>query len=218
MPRQIPQTPQPQPSPDALNPDRLPCIGFTRLRLTWLVAKLKRYYAIIRFPECHLSSSLILLLGHTRHATTGCRRRAKNFQGLTGCLTDGCLKTVVLLSRRYVTRMGRRLLDSSRDLPITRREVLPSGMNRPWAVSNRNKISELHPFIAAGPPTVNSSSQPFCVRFKTNLQLMMPTTALQHSIPGLWLTVTRTGFSPASQSDLASSHVHRFVIPRHVRG
>ena len=36
--------------------------------------------------------------------------------------------------------------------------------------TNRYKISELLPFIAAGPPTGNSSSQPFCVRFKVRLR------------------------------------------------
>jgi len=37
--------------------------------------------------------------------------------------------------------------------------------------------------------------------------------SLQHSIPGAWLALTRTGFTPASQSDLASPHVHRMVRP-----
>jgi len=37
--------------------------------------------------------------------------------------------------------------------------------------------------------------------------------SLQHSIPGAWLTLTQAGVTPASQSDLASPHVHRFVLP-----
>ena len=37
---------------------------------------------------------------------------------------------------------------------------------------------------------------------------------LQHSILGVWLALTQTGFPPASQSDLASPHVHFFVICR----
>jgi len=40
--------------------------------------------------------------------------------------------------------------------------------------------------------------------------------SLQHSIPGAWLALTRTGFTPASQSDLASPHVH--VMVPHVLG
>ncbi len=35
---------------------------------------------------------------------------------------------------------------------------------------------------------------------------------LQHSIPGAWLKLTRTGFAPASQTDLASPHVQHFVM------
>jgi hypothetical protein len=35
--------------------------------------------------------------------------------------------------------------------------------------------------------------------------------ALQHSIPGLWLAVTRAGFPPACQQTISSPHVHRFV-------
>jgi len=37
---------------------------------------------------------------------------------------------------------------------------------------------------------------------------------LQHSIPGEWLTLTRTGVTPARQADLASPHVQRYVIRR----
>jgi len=57
-----------------------------------------------------------------------------------------------------------------------RKQVLPWGVHRPWAGSNRYKISELFPFTVEGPPPIRSSSLPFCVRFKIRLQLMMPTT------------------------------------------
>jgi len=92
--------------------------------------------------------------------------------------------------------MGRRLRVSPRSLPIARRGVLPSGMNRPWAESNRYKISELIPFTAAGPPAIHSSSFSFCVRFKIRFQLMMPIRILQHSILGLWLAATQAGTTP----------------------
>ena len=36
--------------------------------------------------------------------------------------------------------------------------------------------------------------------------------SLQHSIRGAWLTLTSAGFTPASQTDLASPHVHHIVI------
>ena len=35
--------------------------------------------------------------------------------------------------------------------------------------------------------------------------------SLQCSILSVWLTLTQAGFTPASQSDLASPHVHRIV-------
>jgi hypothetical protein len=35
--------------------------------------------------------------------------------------------------------------------------------------------------------------------------------ALQHSIPGLWLAVTRAGFPPACQQTISSPHVQHFV-------
>ena len=59
---------------------------------------------------------------------------------------------------------------------MTLQSMLPSGVNKPWAESNRYKISELIPFIAAGPPAIHSPSLPFCVRFKIRLQPMVPIT------------------------------------------
>jgi len=40
-------------------------------------------------------------------------------------------------------------------LAKARQRMLPSGVNKPWAGFERCKISGLHPFIAAGPPTVD---------------------------------------------------------------
>ena len=66
-----------------------------------------------------------------------------------------------------------------------------------------------------GPPTVNSSSQPFCVRFKIRLRKkMFLIRILQHSILSVWLTLTQAGSPPARQTDLASPHVQRFVLLR----
>ena len=107
--------------------------------------------------------------------------------------------------------MGRRLRVSLRSSPISRRRVLPWGMHKPWAGSNRYQISELFPFTVAGPPAIHSSSLPFCERFKIRLQLMVPIRILQHSILGAWLVLTQAGSPPARQSDLASPHVHRLV-------
>ncbi len=42
-------------------------------------------------------------------------------------------------------------------------------------------------------------------------QFLVPIRSLQHSIPGAKRTLTRAGFTPASQSDLASPHVHVMV-------
>ena len=66
--------------------------------------------------------------------------------------------------------MGRRLRVSPQRSPLTRCGVLPSGVNRPWAESNRYKISELLPFTVAWPHTIRSSSLSFCVRFNRPLR------------------------------------------------
>ena len=88
-------------------------------------------------------------------------------------------------------------------LARTRREILPSSVNRPWAGSNRYKISELMSFTAGRPLPVDSPSLPFCVRFNVALRrrrqhygftLLIDT--LQHSILGLWLRATHAGSPP----------------------
>ena len=56
-------------------------------------------------------------------------------------------------------------------LAVTRREILPSSVNKPWAGSNRYKISELMSFTAGRPLPVDSPSRPFWVRFKIRLRL-----------------------------------------------
>jgi hypothetical protein len=62
-----------------------------------------------------------------------------------------------------------------------------------------------------------ATSGPFILTtFLCTLQQLISTTgliqSLQHSILGVWLALTQAGFTPASQSDLASPHVHRLVI------
>ena len=111
--------------------------------------------------------------------------------------------------------MGRRLRVSLHSSPMMRCKVLPWGMHKPWAGSNRYQISELLPFTAAGPPAIHSSSLPLCIRFKMRFQLMMPIRIMQCSILGAWLALTQAGFTPASQSDLASPHVHP-LVRRHI--
>ncbi|MDM4019504.1 hypothetical protein, partial [Roseiconus lacunae] len=68
--------------------------------------------------------------------------------------------------------MGRRPRVFAYNSPLTLQAMLPSGMHKPWAESNSYQISGLLPFIAAGPPTVDSSSLPFCVRFKLRFQTL----------------------------------------------
>ncbi len=103
-------------------------------------------------------------------------------------------------------------------LARTRREILPSSVNRPWAESNRYKISELMSFTAERPLPVDSPSLPFCVRFNVALPrrrqhygftLFIDT--LQHSMRSLWLGTTPAGSPPACHQTISSPHVHRFV-------
>ncbi len=98
--------------------------------------------------------SLIPLLGHTRSIKIGCRESIKNFRVSLVARLTWC-----------VVRMGRRPRVSVYSLPVSLQTVLPSGMNRPWAESDSYQISGLIPFNVAGPPTIASSSLPFCVRF-----------------------------------------------------
>ena len=117
------------------------------------------HYAAIRLPESRLPPLLTPLVGHTRTIMIGCHGSPRNFRA-----------SLVALMTRCVARAGERLRGSSRSLPIPRREVLPSGVHRPWAESNRYKISELMPFTAEWLHPVGSPSLPFCVRFKIRLQ------------------------------------------------
>jgi hypothetical protein len=99
-------------------------------------------------------------------------------------------------------------------LAKSRREILPSSMHKPWAESNRYKISELMSFTAERPLPVDSPSLPFCVRFNGRLRRRRLIRQLQHSILGLWLGVTQAGFPPASHQTISSPHVHHFVLCR----
>ena len=131
----------------------------------------------------------------------------QELQGLTGCLFDTMCNANGPPTPGLLTPLAK-----------SRCEVLPAGMNRPWADSDRYKISGLSPFMAAGPPTSHSSSLPFYVRFKLRFQSSDLIRNLQHSIRGAWLTLTSAGFTPASQSDLASPHVQRIVQESRYRG
>ena len=108
-------------------------------------------------------------------------------------------------------------------LAVSRREMLPSSMHRPWAESNRYKISELMSFTAERPLPVSSPSLPFCVRFNEPLRrrrqhygFTLLIDSLQHSIRSLWLRATPAGITPACHQTISSPHVHCFVsrIPR----
>ena len=97
-------------------------------------------------------------------------------------------------------------------LAKTRRPVLPSSVNRPWAVSNRKQsFRSSIPFRAGQPvPTfhphylsVYASTRHFGEEFLID--------GLQHSILGLWLGATHAGTTPARHQTISSPHVHRFV-------
>ena len=77
---------------------------------------------------------------------------------------------VSLVALMYSTS-GRATPGVLSQLARTRREILPSSVNKPWAGSNSYKISELMSFIAERPLSVDSPSLPFWVRFKTRLRL-----------------------------------------------
>jgi len=94
--------------------------------------------------------------------------------------------------------------------------MLPSDLHKPSAQliligANRYQISALLPVHAR-----RATCDPFTLT--TFLYTLQPTTSakrlihwLQHSILGVWLALTQAGFTPASQSDLASPHVHHLV-------
>jgi len=173
-------------------PGRLPCTDITRLHFIRLEAGLQRYYTAIRFPERHLPSLLIRLVGHTRSIMTGGSCFGQEPQGLTGCFDD-----------MMYSASGRATPGLLSQLAISRREILPSSMHTPWAESNRYKISELMSFTAGRPLPVDSPSLPFCVRFNVAFRsrrrhygftLLIDT--LQHSIRSLRLTATPAGSPP----------------------
>ena len=60
---------------------------------------------------------------------------------------------------------------------------------------------------------INASTRQFdsawCVLADLSERILIA--ALQHSIEGLWLRATLTGFTPACQQTISSPHVHRFV-------
>ena len=103
---------------------------------------------------------------------------------------------------------------------MTRPSMLPSGMHTPWAESDRYKdfgaqyhsqpdghARSVHPRVLS----VYASTQDFGgAPFATHLSALIPT--LQHSILGVWLTLTQAGYPPACQQTISSPHVHRFVL------
>ena len=143
----------------------LPFTGITRLRSTRLGFGLQRYYAAFRLPESHLPPLPLQLLGHTRSLMIGLHDSAKNLR-----------VSLVTLMTQCVARMGLRLRVSSEHSPLTRPEMLPSSMHRPWAGSNRN-----HDFGAqyrsgrVATPYL-SSSLPLCIRFNAGLRREPPYT------------------------------------------
>jgi len=145
-------------------PGTLPRSGITRLHSTWLVFRLGRYYSRIRLPKCHLPPLPIRLVGHTRTIMFGCHGSPRNIWASLVALMTAARSG--RLSRLCVTRAGDRLRVSVYGSPMTPQTILPSGMHKPWAGSNRYKISELRPFTARRPRPVGSPSLPLCVRFK----------------------------------------------------
>ena len=104
-------------------------------------------------------------------------------------------------------------------LANVRREMLPSSVNKPWAGSNRYKISELPQVATHGVHRREATPGRFTLTtFLCTLQDATSGKAfidtLQHSILGTWLTFTQAGVPPASHQTISSPHVHRFVLPR----
>ena len=145
-----------------------------------------------------MPSSLIRLVGHTQTSMSGASSFVQEPQGLTGCLDD-----------TLCSASGRATPGLLSQLARARREMLPSSMHKPWAESNRYKISELMSFTAGRPLPVDSPSLPFCVRFKMRFRRKRLIRILQHSILGTWLTLTQAGVPPACHQTISSPHVHR---------
>lgn len=97
-------------------------------------------------------------------------------------------------------------------LARTRREILPSSVNRPWAGSSRYKISELMSFTAGRPLPVDSPSLPFWVRFKKRLR-RMPYTHTATLDTERAANAYHAGSPPACHQTISSPHVHGFVMP-----
>ena len=91
-------------------------------------------------------------------------------QGLTGCFVD-----------MMCSASGRATPGLLSQLAVTRREILPSSVNKPWAGSNSYKISELMSFIAERPLPVDSPSLPFWVRFNELLRIRRQHYGFTHS-------------------------------------
>jgi hypothetical protein len=97
-------------------------------------------------------------------------------------------------------------------LAKVRRRVLPSSMQRPWAVSDRN-----HVFGARS--RSGSGSQPIPFTLTTFLCTLQPghfegdllIAKLQHSILGVRLTLTQAGVTPARLQLISSPHLHPMV-------
>ena len=142
----------------------------------------------------------IQLVGHTRTIMIGFHGSPRNFWASLVALMTGC-----------VTRAGVRLRVSPRSLPLSRRGVLPSGMHKPWAGSNRYKISELNAVHrrVATPGRFTLITFLCTLQDTTSDRVLIRT--LQHSILGTRLTFTQAGFSPASHQAISSPHVHFFV-------
>src|SRR6056297_948567 len=106
---------------------------------------------------------------------------------------------------------------------MTRPPVLPSGMNTPWAGSDRYKdfgpqyhsqpdghARSVHPRVLS----VYASTCNFGAACPLGHRLLSLIFTLQHSIQGLWLGATPAGSPPACQQTISSSLVHRLVIHR----
>ncbi len=111
-----------------------------------------------------------------------------------------------------VARAGEQLRVSSRSLPVTRREILPSGMHKPWAGSNRYKISELIAVHRRMATPGRFTLTTFLCTLQDTISDDVLIRTLQHSILGTWLTPTQARFSLASHQTISSPHVHLIVI------
>ena len=127
-------------------------------------------------------------------------------QGLTGCLFDGCSFEQAVCNANGPPTPGLRLqlaLSAANDFAFRNAQTF-------------GRIRQIQNFGAKSIQRRRATYDRFILTtFLCTLQRLTSTTGLiqplQHSIPGAWLTLTQTGFPPASQSDLASPHVHAIV-------